>query len=89
MNKELVVYTSFSQVMVHEKIAMFFYSSRLVPDLLEHYVIVCTKSVYYGNVEIIFKRFYRSLTEAYNNVERRVKLSNKTPFHRKNSHCFC
>ena len=46
MNKELVVYTSYSQVMVHQKISVFFYPSELVPDLLGHYVIVCGKSVY-------------------------------------------
>ena len=45
MNKEVAVYTSFSQVMVHQKFAVF-YPSKLVPDLLEHYVIVCGKSVY-------------------------------------------
>ena len=39
MNKELTVYTPFSQVMVHQKIAVFF-PSKLVPDLLDHYVIV-------------------------------------------------
>ena len=45
MNKELVVYTSFFfQVMVQE-IVVFFYPSKLVPDLLEYYVNFCGKSV--------------------------------------------
>ena len=44
MNKELVVYTSFSQVMVHQKI-VFFHPSKLVPDILEYYVIACGKLV--------------------------------------------
>ena len=30
--------------MLHQKIVMFFYPTKLVPDLLEHYVIVCDKS---------------------------------------------
>ena len=45
MNKELVVYTSFSQVMFQE-IAVFFYPSKLVPDFFEYYVIVCCKLMY-------------------------------------------
>ena len=39
MNKELVIYSSFSQVMVQE-IAVFFTPSKLVPDFFEYYVIV-------------------------------------------------
>ena len=46
MNKKLVVFISFSQVMARE-IAVFFYLSKLIPDLLEHSVIVCCKLVYF------------------------------------------
>ena len=46
MNKELVAYTSFSQVTVHQKIVVFFYPTKLVRDLLELYIIVCGKLVY-------------------------------------------
>ena len=46
MNKEFVVYTSSSQITVHQKIAVFFYPSKLVPGLLEHYITVCGKSLY-------------------------------------------
>ena len=45
MNNELVAYTSFSQVMVQE-ITVLFFPSKLVPDLLEYYVVVCSKLVY-------------------------------------------
>ena len=34
-------------------------------------------------LKIIFKQFKRSFIEAYNFVERKVKASNKVPFHRK------
>ena len=44
MNKELFVYTSFSQVVVQE-IAVF-YASKLLLDIFEYYVIVCGKLVY-------------------------------------------
>ena len=44
MNKELFVYTSFSQVMVQE--ITVFYPSKLVLDLFEYYVIVYGKLVY-------------------------------------------
>ena len=44
MNKELFVYTSFSQVMVQE--ITVFCPSKLVLDLFEYYVIVYGKLVY-------------------------------------------
>ena len=44
MNKELVVYTSFSHVEV-QKIAVS-YPSKLFPDLFEYYIIVSSKLVY-------------------------------------------
>ena len=50
MNKDLVVYTSFPQVMVHQKIIVFFYPSKLVPDFLGNCVIACGKLVYMSRV---------------------------------------
>ena len=45
----------------------------------------CDKSnIYQINVvlKVTFKRFQRSLIEAYNTVERRVELNNRTSYHR-------
>ena len=61
MNKELVVYTLFSHVMVNQKFAEF-YLSKLVPDLLDHYATTCGKSAYFAHwakVPLALQRSYK------------------------------
>ena len=61
MNKELAVYTLFSQAMVNQKFAEF-YISKLVPDLLDHYATTCGKSAYFAHwakVPLALQRSYK------------------------------